>query len=64
MSVLELKQAVSRLKKSERLELFACLVRQKHETPEWKRTTAKRLGDMKRGKIVSAEALAARSACG
>ena len=64
MSVLELKQAVSRLKKSERRELFACLVRLKHETPEWKRATAKRLGEMKRGKIVSAEALAARVACG
>ncbi len=64
MSVLELKQAVSRLKKSERQELFAYLVRLKHETPEWKRATAKRRGEMKRGKVVSAEALAARGACG
>jgi len=64
MSVLELKQAVFRLKKSERLELFAYLLRLKHETPEWKRATAKRLGEMKRGKVVSAEALAARVACG
>lgn len=59
MSVLELKQAVSRLKKSERQELFAYMVRLKHETPEWKRATAKRLGEMKRGKFVSAAALAA-----
>ncbi|MFT3830362.1 MAG: hypothetical protein QM691_11735 [Opitutaceae bacterium] len=44
MSILELKQAVSRLKKSERQELFAYLVRLKHETPAWKRATAKRLG--------------------
>lgn len=62
MSVLELKQAVSRLKKSERQELFAYMVRLKHETPEWKRTTARRLGEMKRGKLVSAEELAARVA--
>ena len=64
MSVLELKQAVSRLKKSERQELFAYMVRLKHETPEWKRATTRRLGEMKRGKVVSAEALAARVARG
>lgn len=63
MSVRELKQAVSQLKKSERQELFAYLVRLKHETPEWRRATAKRLGEMRRGKVVSAEALAARVAC-
>lgn len=32
MSVLELKQAISKLKKSERQELFAYMVRLKHET--------------------------------
>jgi len=64
MSVLELKQAISKLKRSERQELFAYLFRLKHETPEWKRATAKRLGGMKLGKVVSAEELAARVACG
>ncbi len=62
MGVLELKQAVSRLKKSERQELFAYMVRLKHETPKWRRATAKRLGEMKRGKVVSAEDLGARVA--
>lgn len=64
MTMLELKQAVSRLKKSDRQELFAYMVRLKHETPEWKRATAKRLGEMKQGKLVSAEALASRVARG
>ena len=64
MSMFELKQPVFRLQKSERQERFAYMVRLKHETPEWKRATAKRLGKMKRGKVVTAEALAARVACG
>lgn len=51
VSVPELKQAVSRLKESEWRELFAYLVHLKHETPQWKRATAKRLGEMKRGKL-------------
>jgi hypothetical protein len=43
MSLLELKQEVSRLNKRERQELQAYLIRLRHNTPEWKKATAKRL---------------------
>ena len=57
MSILELKQAVSRLTRRERLELHAYLIRLRHNTPEWKRATARRLREMQAGKRVSAEQL-------
>ena len=60
MSILELKQAVSKLTKREREELHAYLIRLRHNTPEWKRTTAKRIRSMQAGKRVSAEELEAR----
>ena len=49
MSVLELKQEVSRMNKRERQELFAYLIRLKHETPEWKKAAASRVAEMKMG---------------
>lgn len=64
MSILELKQAVSRLSKRERVELHAYLIRLRHNTPEWKRSTAKRIRDMQAGKQVTAEQLEARIARG
>ncbi|MCX6950859.1 MAG: hypothetical protein NTV51_01535 [Verrucomicrobia bacterium] len=64
MSLLELKQAVSQLSKRERTELQAYLIRLRHNTPEWKRATAKRARAMKAGKRVSAEELEARIARG
>ena len=60
MSVLELKQEVSRMNKRERQELFAYLIRLKHETPEWKRAAASRVTEMKKGSVVTAGELAAR----
>ena len=60
MSVLELKQEVSRMNKRERQDLFAYLIRLKHETPEWKKTAAKRVTEMKKGRVVTAGELAAR----
>ncbi len=60
MSVLELKQEVSRLNKQERRELFAYLIRLKHETPEWKKAAAKRVAEMKKGRGVTSADLAAR----
>jgi hypothetical protein len=60
MSILELKQRVSRLSKRQRQDLYCYLVRLKHDTPEWKRATAKRIDAMKRGKFVTAEELEAR----
>jgi hypothetical protein len=64
MSILELKQAASQLSKRERAELHAYLIRLRHNTPEWKRTTAKRLRAMQAGKRVSAEELETRLARG
>ena len=64
MSILELKQAASRLSKREREELQAYLIRLRHNTPEWKRTTARRIRAMVAGKRVSAEALETRIARG
>jgi len=57
MSLLELKQEVCRLSKRDRQELFAYLLRLRHETPEWRRATAKRIQTMKAGRRVSVEAL-------
>ncbi len=62
MSVLELKQAASRLSKREREELHAYLIRLRHNTPEWKRKTARTIRAMQAGKRVSAEELEARMA--
>lgn len=64
MSLLELKQAVTRLSKRDRQELHAYLIRLRHNTPEWKRATAKRIREMQAGKAVSAEELEARIARG
>jgi hypothetical protein len=60
MSLLELKQEVSRLNKRERRELHAYLIRLQHNTPEWKRATAKRFKAMQAGRRFTAEDLEAR----
>lgn len=60
MIILALKQEITRLSKRGREEIFAYLVRLKHDTPEWKRATARRIRDMKKGKGVSSEELDAR----
>ena len=57
MSVLELKQKVSRLNKKDRQELYAYLVRLRHDTPEWKKAATKRLDAMQAGRRVSAQEL-------
>lgn len=64
MSLLELKQEVTRLSKRERQELHAYLIRLKHNTPEWKKATAKRIKAMQAGRRVTAEELEARIARG
>jgi len=64
MSLLELKQEVCRLGKRERQELFAYLLRLKHETPEWRRATASHIRTMKAGRRVTAEELETRAAHG
>ncbi len=64
MSLLEMKQAASRLSKRDRQELHAYLIRLRHNTPEWKRATAARIRAMRAGKRVSAEEIEARMARG
>ena len=53
MSVLELKQELSRMSKRERQELHAYLIRLKHETPEWKKAAARRVAEMQKGRVVT-----------
>ncbi|MDB6115809.1 MAG: hypothetical protein JWQ62_2754 [Lacunisphaera sp.] len=53
MTMLELKQQVSRLTSGERRELNAYLIRLRHERPEWRRMISKRMREMDQGKKVS-----------
>jgi hypothetical protein len=53
MTMLELKQQVSRLSTRERRELNAYLIRLRHERPEWRRMITKRMRDMDQGRKVS-----------
>ncbi|MBI5766512.1 MAG: hypothetical protein HZA93_01865 [Verrucomicrobia bacterium] len=64
MSLLELKQRISRLSQRERSELQAYLIRLRHGTPAWKRATARRIREMKAGKFTTIEELEARFARG
>ena len=57
MTLLELKQQVSRLSARERRELNAYLIRLRHERPEWRRVVSKRMRDMDQGQKVSATKL-------
>ena len=60
MSILELKQGISRLSQRERREIQLYLLRLKRETPAWKRATAKKIRDMRAGKFTTVEQLSAR----
>ena len=64
MSLLELKQQISRLSQRERAELQTYMVRLKQDTPAWRRTTAKKIREMKAGKATSIEELESRYARG
>jgi hypothetical protein len=60
MSILEVKQQISRMTKRERQEIQLYLLRLKRETPEWKRSTAKKIRSMQAGKFTTLEQLEAR----
>ena len=60
MSVLEVKQAISKMSKQERREVQLYLIKLRHNTPAWKRATAKRIRDMQAGKFTTIEQLEAR----
>jgi len=62
MTMLELKQQISRLSTRERRELNAYMIRLRHERPEWKRTVSKRMQAMDAGRKVSIEDLRRRVA--
>ena len=55
MTLLRLKQEISRLTLRERRELNAYMIRIRHERPEWKRIISKRMRDMDAGKKESLE---------
>lgn len=59
-AMLDLKQRVSRLTKSELRELNAYMIRLRHETPEWRRMISRRMKDMDAGKKVSVAELERR----
>ena len=47
------------MSKRDRQELHAYLIRLKHETPEWKKAAARRVAEMKKGRVVTAAELQA-----
>jgi hypothetical protein len=53
MTLLQLKQEISRLSLRERRELNAYMIRLRHERPEWKKTISRRMRDMDAGKKLS-----------
>ena len=62
MTLLAIKHQMRRLKPSELKELQSYLIRLRHSTPEWKRSTARKIRAIQSGRFVTAEALEARIA--
>ena len=62
MTLLQLKQEISRLSLRERRELNAYMIRLRHERPEWKKLVSRRMRDMDAGKKVSMEEVERRLA--
>lgn len=57
MSILQVKQTLSRMSPRERKEIQLYLLRLKRDTPAWKRSTAKTIREMKAGKYTTLEQL-------
>lgn len=53
MTLLQLKQEISRLSLRDRRALNAYMIRLRHERPEWKKTISRRMRDMDAGKKLS-----------
>ena len=64
MTVLELKRQVARLNSRELKELHAHIVKLRHTTSEWRKTTARKLRAIQAGRLVTAEELEERIARG
>jgi hypothetical protein len=62
MTLLQLKQEVSRLSLRERRELNAYMIRLRHERPEWKKLISRRMREMDSGRKVSVAELERRMA--
>lgn len=62
MTLLELKQEVSRLSLRERRELNAYMIRLRHERPEWKKLISRRMREMDAGRKISVAELERRIA--
>lgn len=60
MSILQVKQTLSRMSQRERQEIQLYLLRLKRETPAWKRTTAKKIREMQAGRFTTVEQLEAQ----
>ena len=57
MSLLELKQKVARLSQRERRELQLYMIKLRHQTPAWKKATARTIREMQAGKYTTIEQL-------
>jgi hypothetical protein len=64
MTLLKLKQEVSRLSARERRELACYLIRLRHQSPAWRRMVSKRMRAMDAGRKVSLKQLQQRLARG
>lgn len=62
VTMLQLKQEISRLSLRERRELNAYMIRLRHERPEWKKEISRRMREMDAGKKISVEELERRMA--
>ncbi len=60
VSVLEIKQSLSRLSARERREVQVYLHQLKRTTPVWKKATAKRIRDVQAGRSTTLEQLETR----
>jgi hypothetical protein len=60
MSILQVKQTLSRMSQRERQEIQLYLLRLKRDTPAWKRATAKKIRKMQAGRFTTIEQLEAR----
>jgi hypothetical protein len=60
VSVLEIKQSLSRLSARERREIQIYLHQLKRTTPAWKKSTAKKIADVQAGKYTTIDKLEER----
>lgn len=60
MTLLQLKQEISRLTLRERRELNAYMIRLRHERPEYRKTISRRMREMDAGKKISLDTLESR----